>query len=126
MEPEVADALRQHFQDNQASLYWIYLRNPKGGKLNQPPKNPNESTSPEYFLHQYFQTLDVPYQAYEADNPQALQKAIADVEALENRPLIYRQKLPRQDLSGVCYGVALGLMLVLLAFQSVEVKAWAR
>ncbi|MFM8333765.1 MAG: vWA domain-containing protein [Candidatus Methylumidiphilus sp.] len=124
MEPETADALRQAFQDQQTRLYWIYLRNPKGGRLSEPPKNPNESTTPEYFLHQYFQTLGVPYQAYEADNPQALQKAIRDVESLENRPLVYQEKLPRQDLSGYCYGVALACLLMLAAAQLLEVKTW--
>jgi len=124
MEPETADALRQRFQDLQASLYWIYLRNPKGGRLVQAPKNPNESTTPEYFLHQYFQTLEVPYQAYEADNPGAMRQAIAAVENLENRPITYREKLPRQDLSGYCYGAALACLLVLLGFQSLEVKTW--
>ena len=100
------------------------LRNPKGGRLAQAPKNPNESTTPEYFLHEYFQTLKVPYQAYEADNPQAMQQAISAVEMLENRPLVYREKLPRQDLSDYCYGTALVCLFVLLAFQSLEVKAW--
>ena len=80
MEPETAEALRQQFQDNQASLYWIYLRNPKGGKLTEAPKNANESTTPEYYLHQYFHSLGVPYQAFEADNTKALQDAIANVE----------------------------------------------
>jgi mxaC protein len=124
MEPETADALRQQFQDKQASLYWIYLRNQKGGKLAEAPKNPNEGTTPEYYLHQYFLSLGVPYQAFEADNPQAMQEAIARVETLENRPLTYREKLPRQDLSGFCYGAALVCLLILLAFQSLEVQAW--
>ncbi len=124
MEPEIAEALRQQFQDNQTALYWIYLRNPKGGKLTDAPKNPNESTTPEYYLHQYFHSLGVPYQAFEADNTKALQEAIAKVESLENRPLTYREKLPRQDLSGLCYGSALICWIGLLAFQSLEVKAW--
>jgi len=124
IEPDVADALRQSFQDTQARLYWIYLRNPKGSRLNQPPNNPNESTSPEYFLHQFFQTLGVPYQAYEADNPKAMQQAIADVESLENRPLIYQQKIPRLDLSGYCFSSAFVCLLLLLAFKSLELKTW--
>jgi mxaC protein len=124
MEAETADALRQKFQDTQASLYWIYLRNPKGGKLAQAPNNSNESTSPEYFLHQYFQTLQVPYQAFEADNPQAMQAAINAIDKLENRPLLYRQKLPRQELSSYCYAAALACLLVLLVFQCLEIKAW--
>ncbi len=122
MEPETADALRQQFQDHQASLYWIYLRNPKGGKLAEAPKNPNESTTPEYYLHQYFQSLGVPYQAFEADNTLALQEAITKVETLENHPLKYRQKLPRQDMSGICYGAALVCLLALLAGQILEVN----
>ncbi len=124
IEPETADAIRQIFQDNQASLYWIYLRNPRGTRLFEAPKNPNESTAPEYFLHQYFQSLGVPYRAYEAENPKALELAIADVEKLENRPLQYRQKLPRKDLSGRCLGAALACLLILLAFQALELKAW--
>ena len=124
MEPEVAEALRQQFQDEQSSLYWIYLRNPKGGKLGEPPKNPNESSTPEYYLHQYFLSLGVPYQAFEADNPKAMQDAIAKIETLENRPLTYRQKLPRQDWSGFCYGSALVCLILLLTAKTLEVKTW--
>ena len=126
MEPEIADALRLQFQENQTALYWIYLRNPKGGRLDEPPKNLNESTTPEYYLHQYFQSLGVPYQAFEADNPKALQAAIAKVGQMENRPLAYREKLPRKDLSGLCYGPALGCVLILLMCQALEVQTWTK
>lgn len=124
MTPETGDRIRQAFQDSGASLYWIYLRNPKGGRLSEAPKNPNESTTPEYFLHQFFQTLGVPYRAYEAENPEAVRQAIADLEKLENRPLAYREKLPREDLSDFAYGAALACLAVLLGFRLTEVKAW--
>lgn len=124
MEPEAADAIRQQLQDTQAALYWVYLRNPKGGKLTETPKNPNESTTPEYYLHQYFQSLHIPYHAFEADNPKAMQQAIAQVESLENQPLHYREKLPKQDMSGYCFGLAMPLVLLLLAMQTLEVKTW--
>jgi mxaC protein len=124
MEEEARDALRQLFQDTGASLYWIYLRNPRSGRLSAPPDNPNESTSPEVFLHQYFQTLGVPYQAYETENPQALRDAIRDVEQLENQPLRYRERVPRQDWSGACYGLALASLVILLVFQTFEIRAW--
>lgn len=124
IDAETGDYLRQVFQDNRASLYWIYLRNPKSGSLSTPPPNPNESTTPEYFLHRYFQNLGVPYRSYEADNPEAVQRAIADVEQLENQPLHYLEKLPRVDLSGWCYAAALAGMLILLVFRALEVKSW--
>jgi mxaC protein len=124
IDDETRDRLRQWFQETQAGLYWIYLRNPKSSRLSEKPANPNESTTPEYFLHQYFQGLGVPYRAFEADNPEAMQRAIAEVERLENLPLRYREKLPRRDLSGGCYGAALLLMLLLVAAKATEVKSW--
>jgi mxaC protein len=124
IDEETRDRLKQWFQDTQASLYWIYLRNPKSAPLSEKPANPNESTTPEYFLHTYFQELGVPYRAFEAENPEALQRAIAEVERLENLPLTYREKQPRQDISGWCYGTALAFLSLLLAARALEVKTW--
>jgi mxaC protein len=116
--------LRQWFQETRSSLYWIYLRNPTSAPLSEKPANPNESQTPEYFLNNYFKTLDVPYRAFEAENPDAMQRAISAVEALENQPLKYREQRPRQDLSAVCFAVALGLIFLLLAAKTLEVRSW--
>jgi mxaC protein len=124
IDEETQDRLRQGFQETQASLYWIYLRNPRSAPLSEKPANPNESTTPEYFLDQYFRNLGVPYRAFEAENPAALQRAIAEVEKLENLPLRYLEKLPRRDLSGGCYGAAFVLVLLLIAAKAMEVKSW--
>ncbi len=124
IEEETRDQLRQWFQETQATLYWIYLRNPRSGRLSEKPANPNESTTPEYLLHEYFQSLGVPYRAFEADNPDALQHAIAEVERLENLPLHYLEKLPRQDVSNYCYGAALAFLALLLGAKFLEVKSW--
>lgn len=125
IEDETRDRLRQSFQDTGSRLYWIYLRNPRGAPLAEKPVNPNESTTPEYFLDQYFRTLGVPYQAFEADNPEALRRAIAEVEKLENLPLHYFENLPRRDLSGGFFGAALAFLLVLIAAKGLEVEPWA-
>jgi len=124
IDPETQDRLRQWFQETQATLYWIYLRNPRGGRLAEKPSNPNESTTPEYFLHEYFQQLGVPYRAFEADNPETMQRAIAEVERLENLPLHYREKIPRLDLSDYCYGSAFLCLLVLLTAKVAEIRSW--
>lgn len=125
IDEETQDKLRQWFQETEASLYWIYLRNPKSAPLSEKPANPNESTTPEYFLDQYFRNLGVSYRAFEADSPAALQRAIAEVEKLENLPLRYFEKLPRRDLSDGFYGAALVLLLPLAAARAMEVKSWA-
>ncbi|CAL1239072.1 vWA domain-containing protein [Candidatus Methylocalor cossyra] len=124
IDEETRDRLRQGFQDTHCTLYWIYLRNPRSAPLSEKPANPNESTTPEYFLDQYFRTLGVPYRAFEADSPAALEQAIAAVDRLENLPLPYQEKLPRRDLSPWCYGAALALLALLVAGKTLEVKAW--
>lgn len=122
IDEQTRDRLRQTFQETGTTLYWIYLRNPTSAPLTQKPSNPNETTTPEYFLNQYFESLEVPYRAFEAENPNAMEKAIAEVERLENLPLPYKEKLPREDLSGLFFGLALCLTLLLTAARALEVK----
>ncbi len=122
---DIQDRLRQDFQDLDVRLYWIYLRNPNGIGLLKPPKrNVSETTTPEYFLHQYFQTLGVPYRAFEAENPESLAQAIAEIDRLENQPLQYEELLPRRDLSNFGYGLALLLGIPLLALKAMEISSW--
>jgi len=122
IDEQTRDRLRQTFQETGTTLYWIYLRNPTSAPLTQKPSNPNETTTPEYFLNQYFESLEVPYRAFEAENPNTMEKAIAEVERLENLPLPYKEKLPREDLSGYFFGLALFLTLLLTAARALEVK----
>lgn len=124
IDEETQDRLRQSFQETQTTLYWIYLRNPKSAPLSEKPANPNESTTPEYFLDQYFRNLGVPYRAFEAQSPAALQQAIAEVEKLENLPLRYLEKRPRHDLSDGFFTAALGFLTLLIAAKATEVKSW--
>ena len=62
----------------------------------------------------FFQTLDVPYKAYQAENPQQVEEAIHDIDRLERYPITYTERLPRQDLTVLAYAIA-GLFVALLA-----------
>lgn len=124
IDEQTRDRLRQNFEETGTTLYWIYLRNPTSAPLTEKPSNPNESTTPEYFLNAYFESLDVPYKAFEAENPDAMEKAIKEVERLENLPLPYREFQPRQDLSDGFFISALLLMLALIAARLLEVRQW--
>lgn len=124
IDEQTRDRLRQNFEETQTTLYWIYLRNPTSAPLTEKPSNPNETTTPEYFLNAYFESLDVPYKAFEAENPDAMEKAIKEVERLENSPLPYREFLPREDLSNGFFIGALMLMLGLMAARLLEVRQW--
>ena len=108
------------------AFYWIYIRSPRSPGLmpGQPPPDAVADAVPEFFLHRFFESLQVPYRAYEADNPEALRKAIADVNALENLPIRYLDTLPRSELSAWAYAVALAAVLVLLLANWVEIRRW--
>ena len=81
-------------------------------------------TVPEYFLHRFFQGLGTPYRAFEADNPEALQAAIAEVNRLENLPITYLDTLPRRDLAPWCHAAALACVLLLLGASALEIRTW--
>ncbi len=125
IDEETRARIQQTFVDTQAQLYWIYLRNRTSARLADKPENAGESTTPEYFLHQYFQDIGIPYRAYEADNPESLRDAIAEIEKLQNEPLYYRQKLPRQDLSTVCYWAGLLFLIPVLISRALEIERWS-
>ena len=112
---------------HRVAIYWIYLRsaNSPGLRLEtgEPPENAD--TVPEYALHRFFQSTGAPYRAYEASDPEALQKAMEAVNQLENLPITYLDTVPRRDLAVVPYSVALGCVLLLLAANLIELRRWA-
>jgi mxaC protein len=117
--------LREWFKQQQVRLYWIFLRTAGSpGIFDQPEdsRDDNAQSMPELYLHQFFLGLGSPYQAYEAESPDALKQAIADINQLENLPMHYFERIPKQDLSAVCYSVAAFLLLVLLGVKFCEVK----
>ena len=122
IDQDTQTTLTQLFHQNKVLLYWIYLRNERSLSLKSLPSNANESTSPEYFLHRFFQNMGTPYRAFEAENSEALQDAIAEVGQLENKPIRYTEKIPRQSLVDFCYQWAIPGILLLLVVRYFELK----
>jgi mxaC protein len=117
--------LREWFKQQQVRLYWIFLRTAGSpGIFDQPEdsRDDNAQAMPELYLHKFFLGLGSPYQAYEAESPDALKQAIADINQLENLPMHYVERIPKQDLSAACYSVAALLLLVLLGVKFCETK----
>lgn len=121
------ERLTHLFKLHRVSLYWIYIRSFRSPGLlagrNIDPQT--DDTVPEHFLHKFFLGMGTPYRAYEAENPDALQKAIDDVNRLERLPIQFTEVLPRRDLSQLCYGAALACALLLAAMKFMEVRRWA-
>ena len=119
----IAYLVRKH----RVAIYWIYLRsvNSPGLVLEKGEAPEKIDSVPEHALHRYFESLATPYRAYEADNSQALQDAINDVNRLENLPITYLDVVPRRELAPYAQGVALVCVLLLLGAQLLEIKRWA-
>lgn len=126
LDSKTQDMLRNMFHRQGASLYWIFLRSANGESLSKPLEEGHDDAYPEYHLHQYFGTLGVPYKAYEAENPQAVAHAMADIARLKNQPVRYQETAPRQHLSAIFYAIAWLCALCLLTFHLTEVKQWRR
>ncbi|MCX7099740.1 MAG: VWA domain-containing protein [Methylococcales bacterium] len=117
--------LREWFKQQQVHLYWVFLRTANSPGLFDKPedsRDDNAQVMPERYLHQFFSSLGSPYQAYQAESPNALKQAIADIDHLENTPLHYWERIPKQDLSGLCYRWASIMLAVLLAVKFCERK----
>ena len=112
---------------HRVGLYWIYIRSASSPGLAAQAGESAEALDsiPEYSLHRFFQSLGVPYHAYEADNSDALKTAIDDVSRLENLPISYLDSVPRLELAQAFFGTALACVLVLMAAQAVELRQWA-
>jgi mxaC protein len=102
-----------------ANLYWLFLRTRGSRGIFEPPAVGELDTpqaNPERHLHLFLSRLGVPYRAFEATSPAAVEQAIAEIDRQEIRPLRYVERIPRRDLAGVAYVVAfIALTFLLLA-----------
>jgi mxaC protein len=114
--------LRAAARGNRVSLAWIYLRS-----VNSPPlatAGEAGDAVPEIALHRFFQTLPGAYRAYEADDPESLARAVADVGRQQNFPLDWLETLPRHDLTPAALAVAATCCGLLAALRLLTLERW--
>lgn len=123
---ETGQRVTELMKRERVALYWLYLRSfGSPGLLRDPSAATDSSDSvPEHVLQRYFATMGTPYRAYEAENPEALKRAIDDVDRLSSLPIRYLEVLPRSDRSNIPYMLALMCALVLLAARCLESERW--
>jgi len=121
----VQDQILLLMKKYQVTLYWIYLRDQHSpGLYTEVDGVSAEDVAPEQLVHKFFSEMETPYRAFAAENPEALQNAIAEVDKLQNLPIRYTDIIPKRDLSDVCYGIALVLTLLIAAAKLIEVQQW--
>jgi mxaC protein len=122
MRTQLAGALKR----NRVGLYWLYLRGSHGRKLILDGSATAEETAsiPEQSLHDYFSRLGLPYRPYDAEQTEAIQRAIDDLSRLEQQPIQYTERLPRRDGTGPAATLALLALLAWLGVRLVAARAW--
>ena len=118
---EITNLLKRH----RVTLYWLYLRDKEShGLTAEVDLAIAQQIAPEQAVNRFFSELDTPYRSFSADDPQALEDAIAEVNKLQKLPIRYEETIPKQDLSNYCYGLALILLLLLTVVKLSEIRSW--
>ena len=125
IDQKTQQSIKDWFYQYQIGLYWIVIRQPGGISIfdenfvardeSQPP--------PQVELFDYFNTFKSPFQAYEAEDPKSLEKAIKDINLKEKKSITYKEQIPGKQYSTSSLIVALLLTLALLALKALEVKS---
>lgn len=125
LDPGMRERLTTLLKRHRIGLYWIYIRSSGSPGLKTEAGDAEAMESaPERSLHHFFEGIGVPYRAYEAEDPEALKRAIADVARLENLPIEYQEMLPRFDFGTRCYTAAALGSLLLFAAALLRVRKW--
>lgn len=114
--------IRAGLARNRIALYWLYLRSYNSARLDT--QEARWENAPEMALHRFFQTLHTPYRAYEAEVPEDLAKAVADVGSQQNLPLEFSERIPRQDYSRAFIGFATCACLGLLLLRTLTLRSF--
>lgn len=123
LDDEIRNRIRAGLARNRIALYWIYLRSYNSAMLDT--QETRWDNAPEIALHRFFQTLSTPYLAYQAEAPEDLAKAVAEVGRQQNLPLDFLEQVPRQDYSRYFIGVAAFSCLMLLLYRSLLLRSWS-
>ena len=121
MDDETMQRIRAGLARNRIALYWIYLRSYNSATLDT--TEARWENAPEIALHRFFQTLQTPYRAYQAEDPESVSRAVADVERQQNLPLDFMEQIPRQDYSRAFLAVAAFSCAILLLYRSMLLRS---
>jgi mxaC protein len=123
IDPKVQDDLRADFKKTRVNLYWLFLRSEGSpGIYDASDGDESPQAAPERHLDLYFKSLGAPYRAFEVEGPKATEEALQQIDRLERRPMRYIEKLPRRDLGGAFFAMALGAAALLLVAKLAEVR----
>ena len=118
---DMRERITRTLKKNRIAVYWIFIRSALSPGLDA---DDSDSNIPEAALHRFLKTTGVPYQAFEAEDPEAVEQAVAEVDRQQNLPLDYLERIPRRDYSAWCYALALLAGALALTCRLLTWPAW--
>ena len=93
-----------------------------GGSADRGSSSEAETVA-EIALHRFFQSLPTPYFVFQANDPAAIDAAIAEFDQQQNLPLLVQEQVPRLDYQRAILMAAAVLGALLLAFRAIKLEA---
>jgi len=126
---EIDDITRAHIADgmrrNRIALDWIYLRSANWPRLDDDSDEVRpEGLVTDVAMHHFFKTLPTSYHVFEAESPDAVTKAVAEIDRQQSLPLEFSELIPRQDYTDDCFVLAMLACLVLIAHRAYLLRSW--
>ncbi len=117
---QIADMLKR----NRVALYWVYIRSRNSPGIVADASSLRDDIAPARVLHEFFETLETPYRAFDAEDPNALASAIGEVNELQSLPIRYTDVLPQKSISNWFYISAIALIALMLVVERLEIRRW--
>ncbi|MFK7855441.1 MAG: VWA domain-containing protein [Granulosicoccus sp.] len=110
---DIQQRISEGLKRNRINLYFIYIQSDDNSPDLESVGVDADATLDEVALHIFFKGLDTDYRVYQANDPESMAQAIAEIDQQQNLPLSYFEKIPRIDYSHWFYlGAALSCLIL--------------
>lgn len=119
------EAVRAGLARERIGLYFIYIRSGPNSPNLEALQPGGDESGDEVALHRFFQSLQTPYRVYQAEDPESIAAAVADIGREQNQPLAYAELVPRLDYTPALYAAAAACALLLLGLRALQLPRWS-
>jgi len=117
----VKERIAEMLNEKKINLYWIIIKEPNDVSLFS-GNTYLEGREPTVIkLDKFFQSLNTEYKAYDAENPDALSSAIADIDQKEKKPIKIERDIPGKNYNPSILKLLFVLIVSLIAIKNIKV-----
>ncbi|MCQ9615835.1 VWA domain-containing protein [Paenalcaligenes niemegkensis] len=120
---QVQEQIRTSLLRQPVQLYWLFIRSTGTPSIYERPSDRRKDTPqamPERHLHLFFESLGIPYLAFEAESPAEVSQALEKIDEQEQHPLKYTEDIARTDLGKYATMLAMCCLLLLMIAHLLE------